>query len=229
MNIDNTIEKCEESGAMFTVDHAGSELEISNASCLEKTQVDWLTKHKDEVINLLWKKQELLVEIKKVFHDLDLPWHDEDFKSLSIPELETELTKALPLLQDLDLLQEIEEVRQARQIQLEDDSNELWVHPNGMIYTDGSMFRNVDDPDFGAVKERTLLPPNPYRLTETIDTPLEELEELVPAEFKTRLEGFEVSPDTMRNCLRLYLDGQEAMAVKYLSNRAEGSESMRSL
>ena len=229
MNIDNTIEKCEESGAMFTVDHAGSELEISNASCLEKTQVDWLTKHKDEVINLLWKKQELLVEIKKVFHDLDLPWHDEDFKSLSIPELETELTKALPLLQDLDLLQEIEEVRQARQIRLEDDSNELWVHPNGMIYTDGSMFRNVDDPDFGAVKERTLLPPNPYRLTETIDTPLDELEELVPAEFKTRLEGFEVSPDTMRNCLRLYLDGQEAMAVKYLSNRAEGSESMRSL
>ena len=207
------------------MDNSGSELEISNASCLEKTQVNWLTKHKDKVINFLWKKQELLLETKKVFHDLDLPWHDEDFKSLSIPELETELTKALPLLQDLDLLQEIEEVRQARQIRLEDDSNELWVHPNGMIYTDGSMFRNVDDPDFGAVKERTLLPPNPYRLTETIDTPLDELEELVPAEFKTRLEGFEVSPDTMRNCLRLYLDGQEAMAVKYLSNRAEGSES----
>ncbi len=87
------------------------------------------------------------------------------------------------------------------------------------------MFRNGDDPDFCAVKERTLPPPNPYCLTETIDTPLEELEELVPAEFKTRLEGFEVSSDTMRNCFRLYLDGQEAMAVKYLSNRAEGSGS----
>ena len=219
MDIKFGLEKCEDSGAVFTVDHSGSELEISNASCLEKTQGVWLEKHKDEVINFLWKKQELLLETKKVFHDLDLPWTDEDFKSLSIPELEAELTKALPLLQDQDLLQEIEEVRQARQIQLEDDSNELWVHPNGMIYTDGSMFRNVDDPDFGAVKERTLPPPNPYRLTETINTPLSELEELVPAEFKTRLEGFEVSPDTMRNCLRLYLDGQEAMAVKFLSNR----------
>ena len=225
MDIKFGLEKCEDSGAVFTVDHAGSELEISNASCLEKTQVGWLTKHKDEVISFLWKKQKLLLEIKKVFHDLDLPWTDEDFKSLSIPELEAELTKALPLLQDQDLLQEIAEVRQARQAQPEDDGNGLWVHPNGMIYTDGSMFRNVDDPDFGAVKERTLPPPNPYRLTETINTPLEELEELVPDEFKARLEGFEVSPDTMRNCLRLYLDGQEGMAVKYLSNRAEGSGS----
>ena len=116
MDIKFGLEKCEDSGAVFTVDHSGSELEISNASCLEKTQVDWLTKHKDEVINFLWKKQELLLETKKVFHDLDLPWHDEDFKSLSIPELETELTKALPLLQDQDLLQEIEEVRQARKV-----------------------------------------------------------------------------------------------------------------
>ena len=145
MNIDNTIEKCEESGAMFTVDHAGSELEIANASCLEKTQVDWLGKHKDEVINFLWKKQALLVETKKVFHDLDLPWTDEDFKSLSTPELECELEKALPLLQDEDLLKEVEETRQARQAQLENDYSKLWVHPNGMIYSDGSMFRNVDD------------------------------------------------------------------------------------
>ena len=225
MDIKFGLEECEESGAVFTADHAGSELEIANASCLTQTQVDWLTKHKDEVINFLWKKQVLLVEIKKVFHDLDLPWTDEDFTSLSTTELECELEKALPLLQDEDLLKQVEEARQARQAQPEDDGNELWVHPNGMIYTDGSMFRNVDDPEFGAGKERTLPPPNPYRLTETINTPLEELEELVPAEFKAGLEGFEVSPDTMRNCLRLYLDGQEAMAVKYLSNRAEGSGS----
>ena len=150
------------------------------------------------------KRQGALVEIKKVFHDLDLPWTAEDFTSLSTPELECELEKALPLLQDEDLLKEVEETRQAQP-------------------------ENVDDPGFGAVKERTLPPPNPYRLTETINTPLDELEELVPAGFKTRLAGLEVSPDTMRNCFRLYLDGQEAMAVKYLSNRAEGSESMRSL
>ena len=155
MDIKFGLEKCEDSGAIFTVDNSGSELEISNASCLEKTQVAWLEKHKDEVIPFLWKKQEVLLETKKVFHDLDLPWHDEDFKSLSIPELETELTKALPLLQDQDLLQEIEEARQARQIGPDDNSSKLWVHPNGMIYSDGSMFRNVDDPDFGAVKERT--------------------------------------------------------------------------
>jgi len=225
MDIKFGLEKCEDSGAVFTVDHSGSELEISNASCLEKTQVDWLGKHKDEVINFLWKKQALLVETKKVFHDLDLPWTDEDFKSLSTPELECELEKALPLLQDEVLLKEVEKVRQSRQAQPENGGNELWVHPNGMIYTDDSMFRNVDDPDFGAVKERTLPPPNPYRLTETINTPLDELEELVPAEFKVRLEGLEVSLGTMRNCLRLYLDGQEALAVKYLSNRAERSES----
>ena len=189
MNIDNAIKKCEDSGAVFTVDHAGSELEISNASCLEKTQVDWLGKHKDEVINFLWKKQALLVETKKVFHDLDLPWTDEDFKSLSTPELECELEKALPLLQDEDLLKEVEETRQARLAGSDDGSSK------GMI----------------------------YGLADTIDTPLDELEGLVPAEFKARLEGLEVSPATVRNCLRLYLDGQEAMASKYLHNRVRGN------
>jgi len=206
------------------VDHAGSELEIANASCLEKTQVAWLEKHKDEVIPFLWKKQELLLETKKVFHDLDLPWTDEDFKSLSIPELEAELEKALPLLQDEDLLKEVEEARQARQAGSDDDNSKLWVHPNGMIYTDGSMFRNGDDPEFGGLKERTLPLPNPYRLTETVDTPLDKLEALVSDEFKARLKGFEVLPEVGRTCLRLYLGGQEAMAVKYICNRAEGSE-----
>ena len=126
------------------------------------------------------------------------------------------------MLEDPELLKQVEEARQARQIGPEDDSSKLWVHPNGMIYADGSMFRNGDDPDFGAVKERTLPPPNPCRLTETINTPLDELEELVPDGFEVRLD-FEVSPDTMRHCLRLYLDGQEAMAVKYLRNRARGN------
>ena len=114
MDLKFGLEKCEDSGAIFTVDNSGSELEIANASRLTQTQVDWLTKHKDEVINFLWKKQELLLETKKVFHDLDLPWTDEDFKSLSTTELEVELERALPLLQDQDLLKQVEEARKYR-------------------------------------------------------------------------------------------------------------------
>ena len=170
----------------------------------------------------------LVKEAVSLFEQLDLDILKSEVEAFTKEELKEQIERATLLLEDPELLKQVEEVRQARQIGPDDDSK-LWVHPNGMIYTDGSMFRNADDPDFGAVKERTLPPPNPYRLTETINTPLEELEELVPGGFKARLEGFEVSPDTMRNCLRLYLDGQEALAVKYLSNRAEGSERMRSL
>ena len=166
----------------------------------------------------------LVKEAVSLFEQLDLGIPKSEVEAFTKEELKEQVERATLLLEDTELLKQVEEVRQARQAG-PDDNSKLWVHPNGMIYSDGSMFRNGDDPDFGAVEERTLLPPNPYRLTETIDAPLDELEELVPAEFKTRLEGFEVSPDTMRNCLRLYLDGQEAMAVKYLSNRAEGSGS----
>ena len=180
-----------------------------------------LSKNSDPDLHVSHKKRQgVLIEIKKVFHDLDLPWTDEDFKSLSTPELECELEKALPLLKDEGLLDEVKEARQARLAGSGDDNSRLWVHPNGMIYSDGSMFRNGDDPDFSAVKERTLPPPNPYRLTETVDMPLDELEALVPSEFKARLAGLEVSPEVGRTCLRLYLDGQETMAVKYLRNRA---------
>mgnify|MGYP004363440425 FL=1 len=166
----------------------------------------------------------LVKEAVSLFEQLDLDIPKSEVEAFTKEELKEQIERATLLLEDTELLKQVEEVRQARQAG-PDDNSKLWVHPNGMIYTDGSMFRNGDDPDFGAVEERTLLPPNPYRLTETIGAPLDELEELVPAEFKTRLEGFEVSPDTMRNCLRLYLDGQEAMAVKFLSNRAEGSGS----
>jgi len=167
----------------------------------------------------------LVKEAVSLFDQLDLDIPKSEVEAFTKEELKEQIERATLLLEDTELIKEVEEARQARQIGPDDDSSKLWVHPNGMIYSDGSMFRNGDDPDFGAVKERTLPPPNPYGLTETIDAPLDELEELVPAEFKTRLKGFEVSPDTMRNCLRLYLDGQEAMAVKYLSNRAEGSGS----
>ena len=122
MDIENEVKKCEESCAVFTVDHIGSELEISNASRLEKTQVDWLKKHKDEIFIFLCKKQKLLVEIKKVFHDLDLPWTDEDFTFLNMSELEVELGKALPLLEDEELLKEVEKVRQARKVGQPPDS-----------------------------------------------------------------------------------------------------------
>ena len=166
----------------------------------------------------------LVKEAVSLFDQLDLDIPKSEVEAFTKEELKEQIERATLLLEDTELIKEVEEARQARQIGPEYDSK-LWVHPNGMIYSDGSMFRNVDDPDFGAVEERTLPPPNPYCLTETIDTPLEELEELVPGEFKARLAGLEVSPDTMRNCFRLYLDGQEAMAVKYLSNRAERSES----
>ena len=166
----------------------------------------------------------LVKEAVSLFDQLDLDIPKSEVEAFTKEELEEQVERATLLLEDTELLKQVEEVRQARQAG-PDDNSKLWVHPNGMIYSDGSMFRNGDDPDFGAVEERTLLPPNPYRLTETIDAPLEELEELVPDEFKARLAGLEVSPDTMRNCFRLYLDGQEAMAVKYLSNRAERSES----
>ena len=161
----------------------------------------------------------LVKEAVSLFEQLDLDIPKSEVEAFTKEELEEQIERATLLLEDTELIKEVEEARQARQIGPEDDSSKLWVHPNGMIYSDGSMFRNGDDPDFGAVEERTLLPPNPYRLTKTINTPLEELEELVPDEFKARLAGLEVSPDTMRNCFRLYLDGQEAMAVKYLSNR----------
>ena len=156
----------------------------------------------------------LVKEAVSLFDQLDLDIPKSEVEAFTKEELKEQIERATLLLEDPELIKEVEEARQARQIGPEDDSNELWVHPNGMIYTDGSMFRNGDDPEFGAVNERTLPLPNPYCLIETINTPLEELEELVPDEFKARLEGFEVSPDTMRNCLRLYLDGQGGMAVQ---------------
>ena len=198
--------------------------------------MDWLENKRQKLIKrqeleaskkLVWSANQFEADdctlaINKLiglFEQLDLGIPKSEVEAFTKEELEEQVERATLLLEDTELLKQVEEVRQARQIGPDGGSSKLWVHPNGMIYSDGSMFRNGDDPDFGAVEERTLLPPNPYRLTETIDTPLDELEELVPAEFKTRLEGFEVSPDTMRNCFRLYLDGQEAMAVKYLSNR----------
>ena len=162
----------------------------------------------------------LVKEAVSLFDQLDLDIPKSEIEAFTKDELKEQIERATLLLEDPELLKQVEEARQARQIQLEDDGHELWVHTNGMIYTDGSMFRNGDDPEFGAVTERTLPPPNSYRLIETIDMSLGEVEELVPDEFKAGLVGLEVLPDTMRHCLRLYLDGQEAMAVKYLRNRA---------
>ena len=161
----------------------------------------------------------LVKEAVSLFDQLDLDIPKSEIEAFTKEELKEQIELATLLLEDPELLKQVEEVWQARQIGPDDDSK-LWVHPNGMIYTNGWMFRNGDDPEFGAVKERTLPPPNSYRLIETIDMSLGELEELVPDEFKAGLVGLEVLPDTMRHCLRLYLDGQEPMAVKYLRNRA---------
>ena len=162
----------------------------------------------------------LVKEAVSLFDQLDLDIPKSEVEAFTKEELKEQIERATLLLEDTELIKEVEEARQARQIGPDDNSSKLWVHPNGMIYSDGSMFRNGDDPDFSAVKERTLPPPNPYRLTETVDMPLDELEALVPSEFKARLAGLEVSPEVGRTCLRLYLDGQETMAVKYLRNRA---------
>ena len=202
--------------------------------------MDWLENKRQKLIKrqeleaskkLVWSANQFEADdctlaINKLiglFEQLDLGIPKSEVEAFTKEELEEQVERATLLLEDTELLKQVEEVRQARQIGPDGGSSKLWVHPNGMIYSDGSMFRNGDDPDFGAVEERTLLPPNPYHLTETINTPLDELEALVSAEFKARLKGFEVSPDTMRNCLRLYLAGQKNMAVKYLRNRARGN------
>ena len=146
MNLSQVLNKIGEAGTVLDISLDGQHLVLGDSTKLSRQQISYLQDHKPDLLDLLWnRRQGVLIEIKKVFHDLDLPWADEDFKSLSTPELECELEKALPLLQDEDLLKEVEETRQARQAQLENDYSKLWVHPNGMIYSDGSMFRNVDD------------------------------------------------------------------------------------
>ena len=153
MNLSQVLNKIGEAGTVLDISLDRQHLVLEDSTKLSRQQISYLQDHKPDLLDLLWnKRQGVLIEIKKVFHDLDLPWTAEDFTSLSTPELECELEKALPLLQDEDLLQEIEKARQSRQAQPENGGNELWVHPNGMIYTDGSMFRNGDDPEFGAVK-----------------------------------------------------------------------------
>lgn len=148
MNLSQVLNKIEEAGTVLDISLDGQHLVLEDSTKLSRQQISYLQDHKPDLLDLLWnKRQGVLIEIKKVFQDLDLPWTDEDFKSLSTPELECELEKALPLLKDEDLLNEVKEARQARQAQPEDDNSKLWVHPNGMIYTDGSMFRNVDDPE----------------------------------------------------------------------------------
>ena len=153
MNLSQVQNKIGEAGTVLDISLDGQHLVLGDSTKLSPQQISYLQDHKPDLLYFLWnRRQGVLIEIKKVFHDLDLPWTDEDFKSLSTTELEAELEKALPLLQDKDLLKEVEEARQARQAGSDDDNSKLWVHPNGMIYTDGWMFRNGDDPEFGAVK-----------------------------------------------------------------------------
>ena len=60
------------------------------------------------------EREEVLIKAKEVFLKLDLPWTNEDFEALSLSELQYELDKATPLLDDKELMREVEEVRNER-------------------------------------------------------------------------------------------------------------------
>ena len=80
----------------------------------------------------------LVKEAVSLFEQLDLDIPKSEVEAFTKEELKEQIERATLLLEDPELLKQVEEVRQARQIGPEDDSK-LWVHPNGMIYTDGSM------------------------------------------------------------------------------------------
>ena len=124
MNLSQVLNKIGEAGTVLDISLDRQHLVLEDSTKLSRQQISYLQDHKPDLLDLLWnRRQGVLVEIKKVFHDLDLPWTAEDFTSLSTPELECELEKALPLLQDEDLLKQVEEARQARQAGSDDDGS----------------------------------------------------------------------------------------------------------
>ena len=117
MNLSQVLNKIEEAGTVLDISLDGQHLVLGDSTKLSRQQISYLQDHKPNLLYLLWnKRQGVLIEIKMVFHDLDLPWTDEDFTSLSTTELEAELEKALPLLEDEELLKDVEKVRQARKV-----------------------------------------------------------------------------------------------------------------
>ncbi len=145
MNVAQIFDKMEEQGIVLDVSTDGDSLVLADSTKLSEVQVEFLREHRDELINYQWgRRQQLLIEIKKVFGDLDLPWTNDDFEALSSRELEDELEKARLLLDDEELMRDVEKMKNDR---LDPDYNLFKdaVEINGMIYAHARYYRIGDN------------------------------------------------------------------------------------
>ena len=148
MKIAQIFDKMEAQGIVLDVSTDGDSLVLADSAKLSEVQLDFLREHRDELINYQWsRRQQLLVEIKKEFGDLDLPWTNDDFEALSSRELEDELEKARLLLDDEELMRDVERVRNERVDALDPDYDLFKdaVEINGMIYAHARYYRIGDD------------------------------------------------------------------------------------
>ena len=145
MKIAQIFDKMEAQGIVLDVSTDGDSLVLADSTKLSEVQVEFLREHRDELINYQWgRRQQLLIEIKKVFGDLDLPWTNDDFEALSSRELEDELEKARLLLDDEELMRDVEKMKNDR---LDPDYNLFKdaVEINGMIYAHARYYRIGDN------------------------------------------------------------------------------------
>ena len=148
MKIAQIFDKMEAQGIVLDVSTDGDSLVLEDSTKLSEVQIDFLREHRDELINHQWqRRQQLLVEIKKVFGDLDLPWTTDDFEALSSRELEDQLEKARLLLHDEELMRDVEKMKNDRVDVLnpDDDLFKDAVEINGMIYAHARYYRIGDD------------------------------------------------------------------------------------
>ena len=148
MKIAQIFDKMEAQGIVLDVSTDGDSLVLADSTKLSEVQLEFLREHRDELINYQWvRRQQLLVEIKKVFGDLDLPWTTDDFDALSSCELEDELEKARLLLDDEELMRDVEKVKNERVNALDpdDDLFKDAVEINGMIYAHARYYRIGDN------------------------------------------------------------------------------------
>ena len=148
MKIAQIFDKMEAQGIVLDVSTDGDSLVLADSAKLSEVQLDFLREHRDELINYQWsRRQQLLVEIKKEFGDLDLPWTNDDFEALSSRELEDELEKARLLLDDEELMRDVERVRNERVDALDPDYDLFKdaVEINGMIYAHARYYRIGDN------------------------------------------------------------------------------------
>ena len=148
MKIAQIFDKMEAQGIVLDVSTDGDSLVLEDSTKLSEVQIDFLREHRDELINHQWsRRQQLLVEIKKVFGDLDLPWTTDDFEALSSRELEDQLEKARLLLHDEELMRDVEKMKNDRVDVLnpDDDLFKDAVEINGMIYAHARYYRIGDN------------------------------------------------------------------------------------